>query len=33
VMGVGGKPPGPAFYRPRQKMKKSFLLNASRKWV
>ena len=29
----GGKPPGPAFYRPRQKMKKSFLLNASRRWV
>jgi hypothetical protein len=33
VMGTGGKPPGPAFYRPRQKMKKSFLLNASKRWV
>ena len=33
VLGGSRKPPGPAFYRPRQKMKKSFLLNASRKWV
>ena len=31
--GGGGKPPGPAFYRPRHKMKKSFMLNAARKWV
>ena len=29
----GGKPPGPAFYRPRHNMKKSFMLNAARKWV
>lgn len=33
LSGGGRKPPGPAFYRPRQKMKKSFLLNASRAWV
>eukprot|EP00946_MAST-07B_sp_MAST-7B-sp1_P000428 g428.t1 len=31
--GGGGKPPGPAFYRPRLKMKKSFMLNAAKKWV
>ena len=28
-----GKPPGPAFYRPRKNMKKSFMLNSSSKWV
>jgi len=29
----GVKPPGPAFYKPSQVPKKSFLLNAARRWV
>jgi hypothetical protein len=33
IDGGGGKPPGPAFYRPRKNMKKSFMLNSSSKWV
>ena len=30
---LGGRPPGPAFYKPTVQGKKSFLLNASRRWT
>ena len=30
---LAGKPPGPAFYKPSLQQKKSFLLNASRRWT